>query len=133
MSRRTVFSALTALLAAMALSAVALPALGQAKATAHAAAATVNVTATEFKFKLSTKSAKTGTVTFKVANKGHVQHDFKINGKKTPLISPGKSATLKVTFKKKGNYAYECTVPGHAEAGSSQEHPPRPGIGKWVV
>ena len=102
MSRRTVFSALTALLAAIALSAIALPALGQAKATAHAAAATVNVTATEFKFKLSTKSAKTGKVTFKVTNKGHVQHDFKINGVKTPLISPGKSATAQGQLQEEG-------------------------------
>jgi uncharacterized cupredoxin-like copper-binding protein len=117
MSRRTVYSALSALLAALALSAIALPAAGQARATAHAAAATVNVTATEFKFKLSTKSVKHGKVTFKVSNKGSVQHDFKINGKKTPLISPGKSATLTVSFKKKGNYGYMCTVPGHAAAG----------------
>jgi len=45
-----------------------------------------------------------------------VKHDFKINGKKTPLISPGKSATLSVTLKK-GSFKYTCTVPGHAAAG----------------
>ncbi len=44
-------------------------------------------------------------------------HDFKIAGKKTPLIKPGKSATLKVTLKKHKKYAYLCTVPGHAAAG----------------
>ena len=46
-----------------------------------------------------------------------MQHDFTINGKQTPLISPGKTAKLTVTFKKKGRYPYLCTVPGHAAAG----------------
>ena len=50
-------------------------------------------------------------------NVGHVLHDFKVNGKQTPLTPPGKTAKLVVTFKKKGNYLYLCTVPGHAQAG----------------
>ena len=83
----------------------------------HATATTITVKATEFKFTLSKKSAPHGKVTFKVTNKGHVKHDFKINGKKTPLISPGKSATLSVTLKKGKKYTYICTVPGHAAAG----------------
>jgi uncharacterized cupredoxin-like copper-binding protein len=33
------------------------------------------------------------------------------------LLQPGKRARLFVTFKKKGNYSYLCTVPGHAAAG----------------
>ena len=78
----------------------------------------VTVTMTEFKFKLSVKQLpRVGTVIFKVVNKGKIEHDFKINGKKTPNIKPGKSATLKVVFKKKGRYAYLCTIPGHAAAG----------------
>jgi uncharacterized cupredoxin-like copper-binding protein len=69
-------------------------------------------------FKLSTKTlAKPGKVTFVVTNAGHVVHDFKIGGKTTPLLQPGKTARLVVTFKKKGNYAYLCTVPEHAAAG----------------
>jgi len=44
-------------------------------------------------------------------------HNFKIDGKKTPLLQPGKSAALVVTFKKPGKYSYLCTVPGHAAAG----------------
>ena len=79
-------------------------------------ATTVVVTAKEFKFVLSTKTAKAGAITFKVVNKGKIAHDFKIAGKKTPLISPGKTATLKVTIKK-GSNPYMCTVPGHAAAG----------------
>jgi uncharacterized cupredoxin-like copper-binding protein len=77
----------------------------------------VTVTATEFKFKLSKSTVPVGTVTFTVVNKGKIGHDFKIAGKKTPIIKPGKSAKLKVVFKKKGRYAYLCTVPGHAKLG----------------
>jgi uncharacterized cupredoxin-like copper-binding protein len=84
----------------------------------RATATTVQVQGGEFFFKLSTKSiAKPGKVTFVFKNIGHVQHDFDVNGKKTPLISPGKKATLVVTFKKKGKFTYICTVPGHAAAG----------------
>jgi len=76
------------------------------------------VTATEFKFALSKRSVPKGTtVIFKVTNKGKIEHDFKINGKKTPLIQPGTTAKLVVSFKKKGKYPYLCTVPGHAAAG----------------
>jgi len=52
-----------------------------------------------------------------VKNVGKIQHDFQIKGRKTRLLSPGQSATLRVTFVRKGNYPYICTVPGHAQAG----------------
>lgn len=79
---------------------------------------TIKVSASEFKFVLSKKSISPGTtVIFKVTNKGKIGHDFKINGKKTPLIQPGTTGKLVVTFKKKGKYPYLCTVPGHAQAG----------------
>jgi len=90
----------------------------QAERASSTKATTVQVKGGEFFFRLSTKSlAKPGTVTFVFKNIGHVQHDFKINGKKTPLISPGKTAKLVVSFKKKARYPYLCTVPGHAQAG----------------
>ena len=92
---------------------VAAPALG---ARTHATATAVTVTATEFKFKLSKTSVPHGSVTFTLVNKGKVAHDFKIGGKKTPLVKPGKSAKLTVTLKA-GKAAYLCTVPGHAAAG----------------
>jgi uncharacterized cupredoxin-like copper-binding protein len=83
-----------------------------------ATATSVQVNGGEFFFRLSTKSIKRpGKVTFVFKNIGHVRHDFKINGKKTPVIQPGKTATLGVTFKKNGKYRYLCTVPGHAAAG----------------
>jgi uncharacterized cupredoxin-like copper-binding protein len=80
-------------------------------------ATTVTVTMTEFKFALTKKSVPKGAVTFKVVNKGKIAHDFSINGKKTPHVSPGKSATLVVTFAKKGKYPYKCTVDSHAKFG----------------
>jgi uncharacterized cupredoxin-like copper-binding protein len=104
-------------------------------ASAHSEAAkatVVTVTAgkpTEFGFKLSTKSIKTGATTFKVTNKGALPHTFKVcsspkggsanscAGKVTSTIAAGKSATLKITFSKKGTYEYLCTEPGHAAGG----------------
>jgi uncharacterized cupredoxin-like copper-binding protein len=105
-------------LAAVVVSAWAVPAFAQ---NARAAATVVTVTAgkpSSFAFTLSTKTVKHGTVTFKVKNGGAgLPHDFFINGKKTAQLAPGKSATLVVTFAKAGKYAYSCTVPGHAAAG----------------
>jgi uncharacterized cupredoxin-like copper-binding protein len=96
--------------------AIAVPAT--AATTRHAAkTTTITVAMSEFKFKLSKASAPKGTVVFKLSNKGQVAHDFKINGKKTPLVSPGKSATLTVKFQKTGKFPYLCTVPGHAASG----------------
>jgi uncharacterized cupredoxin-like copper-binding protein len=107
-------------LAAVTLAALALIPLATARIDRQAAATatTVQVKGGEFFLRLSVKSAaKPGRVTFSFKNIGHVPHDFKINGKKTPLIQPGKTAKLVVSFKKKGTYPYLCTVPGHAEAG----------------
>jgi uncharacterized cupredoxin-like copper-binding protein len=92
--------------------AVAVPALAT---PAHSTAA-IKVTATEFKFALSTKSVAHGSVTFTVVNKGKLAHDFKIGGKKTAMLAPGKSGKVTVTLKA-GKSAYLCTVPGHAAAG----------------
>jgi uncharacterized cupredoxin-like copper-binding protein len=92
---------------------VAGPAIGE---RTHATGTAVTVTATEFHFKFSKTSVPHGSVTFTIVNKGHVSHDLKIGGKKTALISPGKSAKLTVTLKK-GKSAYLCTVPGHSAAG----------------
>jgi uncharacterized cupredoxin-like copper-binding protein len=104
-------------LVAVALASLALVPLAAAR-TERQTATTVQVKGGEFFFKLSTKSiAKPGKVTFVFKNVGHVAHDFKIDGKTTPLLQPGKTARLIVTFKKKGKYPYLCTVPGHAAAG----------------
>jgi len=105
---------------AVALASLAFVQLASARSDRQAAATatTVQVKGGEFFYRLSTKSiAKPGTVTFVFKNVGHVLHDFKISGKKTPLLQPGRTARLVVTFKKKGRYPYSCTVPGHASAG----------------
>jgi uncharacterized cupredoxin-like copper-binding protein len=109
---------------AVATAVVGQPALAGVRETSAARAAgqasllaRVNVTASEFKFVLSAKSARRGLVSFNVKNVGKLGHDFQINGRKTRVLSPGQSTTLRVTFLRKGHYPYICTVPGHAAAG----------------
>jgi uncharacterized cupredoxin-like copper-binding protein len=79
--------------------------------------AQVTVAASEFTFMLGRKTASRGVVVFEVTNVGAVQHDFSISGRKTKLLSHGQSATLRVTFLRKGRYPDSCTVAGHAAAG----------------
>jgi uncharacterized cupredoxin-like copper-binding protein len=104
-------------LALVAAATFALPAAAHRSTTT---AATLGVTAGlpgEFKFKLSKTSVPKGKVTIIVTNRGNLPHDFKIAGKKTPLLQSGKSAKLVITFAKAGKFAYMCTVSGHAAAG----------------
>jgi uncharacterized cupredoxin-like copper-binding protein len=92
---------------------IALPAFAGSSATV------VNVTAgkpSELKFTLSKKLVSKGKVTFRVTNRGALEHDFKIAGKVTPKLEPGKTVSLTVTLKK-GKAPYLCTIPGHAAAG----------------
>jgi uncharacterized cupredoxin-like copper-binding protein len=110
------------------------PAAGKAQADRASRVTVITVTAgkpSELAFKLSkTSSIPSGTVTFKVTNKGKIVHDFKVctrpvtstaanscTGKVTRRIAPGKSASLTVLLSKKGKYEFLCTVPGHATAG----------------
>jgi len=79
-------------------------------------ATTVTVTMKEFKFTLSKTRVPHGKVTFKLVNKGKILHDFKIAGKKSKLLGPGKSGSLVVTLKA-GKLAYICTVAGHVKLG----------------
>jgi uncharacterized cupredoxin-like copper-binding protein len=72
----------------------------------------VAVSATDVKCTLSKIAVPTGTVIFTVTNNGKASHDFRIFGRKTPLISPGHTATLRVAFTKKGRYPYLCTGSG---------------------
>jgi uncharacterized cupredoxin-like copper-binding protein len=91
---------------------------GGASPAASNATVKITVRASEFKFALSRRTVRAGTtVVFTVINTGKISHDFKIAGKKTPTLNPGKKATLRVVFKKKGRFPYLCTLPGHAKAG----------------
>ena len=68
---------------------------------------------TELDFTLSKRSAAAGKVTFRIANRGALKHEFKIARRKTKLLASGTSAKLTVTLRR-GRYRYMCTVPGHA-------------------
>ena len=77
----------------------------------------VTVDMREFGFTVKPKTIAKGVVVFTVSNKGTIGHDFRIGGKKTPVLAAGGKRTLRVTFAKKGRYAYLCTLPSHAAAG----------------
>jgi len=102
-----------ALVAALAVLAVVAPAGAH---PTRAQVTTVTVTMKEFKFILSKKTVPHGKITFKLVNKGHLAHDFKIATKKSALIQPGKTGKLVITLAA-GKHAYKCTVAGHATAG----------------
>ena len=112
--KRVVGVFVAAVLAAVAVAAGVLAPGGKAASTATTK---VTVKASEFKYVLSRKTAPKGTIVFTLLNKGKLAHDFKIAGKKTAVIKPGKSAILRITVSKKSRLAYLCTVPGHAPAG----------------
>jgi uncharacterized cupredoxin-like copper-binding protein len=104
----------------VALTVIALPATDAQAQPTKTRAQVVKVTAgspSEFRFTLSKKTVKPGVVLFKITNKGQLPHDFKIAGKRTPLLQHGKTKTLRVVFKKVKKYPYLCTVSGHAAAG----------------
>jgi plastocyanin len=93
-------------------------AAGQSQSIAKASLLVrVNVSASNTKCVLSKKTAGRGLVIFRVKNVGTVGHAFQIKGRKTRVLSHGQSATLRVTFLRKGHYPYECTLNGHATAG----------------
>jgi uncharacterized cupredoxin-like copper-binding protein len=93
---------------------------GEAARSAQSATTRVAVTAgkpSEFRYRLSRRTVFTGTVVFRVTNRGKIRHDFRIRGKKTAKLRTGKSGTLRVRFAKPGTYRFVCTLPGHAAAG----------------
>ena len=67
---------------------------------------------------------------FTVINKGKISHDFKIGGKKTKSLAPGKRQILTVRFAKKGQYAFLCTLFGHAKAGMKGKYAIANGSGR---
>jgi uncharacterized cupredoxin-like copper-binding protein len=94
---------------------------GSAPAGASTKATKVKAIETEFKIALSEKTFSPGTYTFVTENKGKVTHALEITGPglhnaTTSDIAPGKSANLKVTFKR-GKYDIFCPVPGHKMLG----------------
>jgi nitrite reductase (NO-forming) len=111
---RIAFLALAALAAVLVW---ALPAGAQSSTKKVTAVTVLAGKPNEFGFKLSKTRVPKGVVVFTVKNMGAIPHDFKIAGKKTRSILPGKRTTLRVVIKKKGRYSYLCTLLGHAAAG----------------
>ena len=89
-----------------------------AHATHRAArATTITVSTHNSRYVLSAKTAPRGVVIFKVTNPASQPHDFTIKGRTTPLLTAGQSATLRVTFLRKGRYPYKDTFDHHASFG----------------
>jgi len=88
--------------------------------TTTSAATSVPVSETEFKIMLPKSTLAAGSYSFEVKNDGKIDHDLVVQGNgvdaKTPTISPGNSATLKVDLKP-GTYDVYCSIPGHKPAG----------------
>ena len=93
------------------------PASAHATHRAALVTTTIKVTAHNSIFIFSAKTAKRGIVIFKVTNTASFRHDFSIKGRTTRVLSEGQSATLRVTFLRKGRYTYKCTVDHHASWG----------------
>src|SRR5207253_2342919 len=66
----------------------------------------VTVVTTDSGIKLSRARVPTGAVAFQVRNAGKQAHDFEVGGKKTPMLKPGRTATLQVSFRKPGRFTY---------------------------
>jgi uncharacterized cupredoxin-like copper-binding protein len=98
----------------VAVSALTVPALAGPGATPQRVA----VGMSEFRFTVKPKTVRKGTpVVFALTNRGRIAHDFRIRGRKSPLVAAGKRGTLRLTFAKAGRYRYICTLPSHAVAG----------------
>jgi plastocyanin len=85
-----------------------------------ASTTTVTVVAgkpSEFGFTLTPATVARGTTVFEVVNRGKLRHNFSIVGKRTPVLLPGKKASVSVTFRKAGTFTYSSTVAGQAAAG----------------
>jgi len=78
---------------------------------------TIRVSTHNSRYVLSAKTAPRGVVIFKVTNPASEPHYFYIKHRTTPLLRTGQSATLRVTFRRKGRYPYKDTFDHHAQFG----------------
>ena len=102
------------LIAALAAAAAILP----SATAATQAAQTLRVTETDYRIVLSARP-RAGTVVFVIRNTGDHAHDFRLRGggvsKKTPMLSPGQTARLRVVLKRGVRYQLWCAP--HADKG----------------
>lgn len=113
-----------------------------AVALAHESAViAVRVTITDKRIALSRKAVPVGKVTFAIQNRGKLVHNFRVGGKTSKAIAPGKKATLIVVFKGAKSWAYLSTLPhGHTQSlngvfkvhGRSPAAPGNPRLGAAV-
>jgi hypothetical protein len=99
---------LTILVALGSVATAALP----AAASAAGSPTVITVTAgkpSENAFLLSRTSVKRGKVVFEITNAGRRSHSFSIDGQRTKLLQPHRSATLTVVFRKRAHYFYSDT------------------------
>lgn len=95
------------------------------KAKEESGGTAVQVSETEYEIELAGGTTlKPGSSSFDVRNEGKIAHDLAVEGpggeKKTPLIDPGKAATLDVDLEA-GKYKFYCSVPGHEKLGMKTE------------
>ena len=80
----------------------------------------LTVKETEYRIMLRAGTYTAGTYELTVQNVGKQPHNLVVKGPSenasTPLIPPGKSATLTVSLRT-GNYDLYCAVPGHKQLG----------------
>ena len=89
---------------------------------------TINVAATEFAFNPNKFNATVGQkLTFRVTNKGTVEHTFVImspdGSQELAKLStqPGETKPLEFTPSAAGTYPIDCNIAGHKEAGMTGE------------
>jgi len=102
--------------------------VGGTKAPASSGGKSFNVSATEFEFQPNKFEAQAGQkLTFKVTNKGTVEHTFVIlstdGSQELAKLSsqPGETKSLEFTPSAAGTYPIDCNIAGHKEAGMTGE------------
>ena len=89
-------------------------------ATGAPTAQAVRVNATSYKITLSAKP-RAGTVRFVIRNAGDDEHDVWIRGggrtARTPVLQPGRSASITMKLKRGVVYRFWCGVDDHASKG----------------
>jgi uncharacterized cupredoxin-like copper-binding protein len=119
LTNRTAIRTTIASISVAGLVAVGAPAGAASSHATHRAtrATTIKVSTHNSRYVLSAKTAPRGVVIFKVTNPASQPHDFHIKGRTTRLLRTGQSATLRVTFTRKGRYPYKDTFDHHAQFG----------------
>ena len=77
----------------------------------------ITVKAHDIGFDVGQINAAPGLLTVTFENTGAQQHDFKIDGTSLLLKANGGDSKTGTVTLAKGTYTFQCTVPGHKQAG----------------